>query len=64
MAEFLEEDCSEYLGRELRVEPEPNGKCAPISEMRLITRDYGISAQLHLRCIVLIRSVGEYFDCF
>ena len=41
MAEFLEEDCSAYLAG-TRVEPAPNSEYAPISEMRLITRDYGI----------------------
>ena len=40
MAEFLEEDCSAYLGRELKLHA-PNSEYAPISEMRLITRDYG-----------------------
>ena len=40
MAEFLEEDCSTYVPG-TRVEPVPNSEYAPISEMRLITRDYG-----------------------
>ena len=34
MAEFLEEDCSAYLGRELNLRLTAN--------MRLITRDYGM----------------------
>ena len=29
-----------------RVEPAPNSEYAPISEMRLITRDYGIKKSL------------------
>ena len=40
MTEFLEEDCSTYLGRELNLRLTAN-YYAPISEMRLITRDYG-----------------------
>ena len=37
MAEFLEEDCIAYLGRELNLR-----EYAPISEMCLIKRDYSI----------------------
>ena len=45
MAEFLELQKtaalnSEYLGR-ARVEPAPNSEYLPISELRLITHDYG-----------------------
>ena len=43
MADFLEEDCStQQRVPGTRVEPTANSEYAPISELRLITRDYGI----------------------